>query len=115
MVAGSVGGGVGVEGGADGAEEEEEVVCFGGVCGVFPVDVETVEAEISEEPDGRGGEERAVLRSAGGSGESRGVRPPTDGEQGLELAVGLFEKEQLLRAAVDVVTNIIPRCSLSVG
>ena len=46
------GGGVFVEGGADGLEEEDGVGGFGGIFGVFPVDIETVEAEVFEEFDG---------------------------------------------------------------
>lgn len=45
-------GGVGVEGGAGLAQEEDEVVGAGAVGGVFPVDVEAVEAEVLEEVDG---------------------------------------------------------------
>jgi hypothetical protein len=33
-------------------EEEDEVLCFGCAFGVFPVDVNTVEAEIFDEIDG---------------------------------------------------------------
>jgi hypothetical protein len=45
-VAWGVLGGVGVEGGAAGLEERDVVLCFGGGGGVFPVDVEAVEAPV---------------------------------------------------------------------
>ena len=114
VVARGVGGGVGVEGGADGLEEEEEVVGFGRVGGVFPVDVDAVEAEVGEEADRGGGEEGAVGGAAGGGREGRRVGPPADGEERLELAVGLFQEEELLGAAVDVVARLTPGWGVSV-
>jgi hypothetical protein len=111
-----VGGGVGVESGTDVLEEEEEVVRFGRVGGVLPVDVEAVEAEVSEEADGGGGEHGAGGGARGGRREGGGIGPPADGEERLELAVGLFEEEELLGAAVDVFARLAPGCGrASVG
>ena len=62
-------------------EEVDEVLGFGGGGGVFPVDVEAVEAEVCEEGDGGGGEEGAAGGGGCGGGEVGGVGPAADGEE----------------------------------
>lgn len=41
-------------------------------------------------------------------GEVGGVGPAADGEEDLQVTVGLFEEEELLDAAVDVGAGVVP-------
>ena len=109
VVAWRVGRGVGVEGRAEGLQEEEEVGSVRRGRGVFPVDVEAVEAEVGKEADGGRGEKRAGGWRAGGGGEGWGVGPAADAEEDFEVAVGFLEEEELLDAAVDVFADVVPR------
>ena len=79
-------------------------------CGfrVFPVDVEAVEAEVGDELDGGLGEGLAAGGGGGWEGEVGGVGPAADGEEDFEVAVALFEEEELLDAAVDVGAGVVP-------
>ena len=102
------GGGVAVEASPQGGEEVDVGLGLSGVCGVFPVDVEAVEAEVFEELDGAVGEGLDLLGGVCGGGEVGGVGPAADGEEDVEVGVGLFEEVELLHAAVDVGADIVP-------
>lgn len=97
---------------ADGLEQEDVVGCFGGVGGVFPVDIEAVEAEVCEQFDGGRGKQGAGRGGGGGGGEGGRVGPAADGEERLEVAVGFFEEIELFGAAVEVCSDVVPsyRC-----
>ena len=52
MITPSRAGGIRIQFGADGLQQKDVVGGFGSIRGVFPVDVETVEAEVCEDFDG---------------------------------------------------------------
>jgi len=99
---------VGVEGRADLAQEQDKVCRLDRVGRVLPVDVDAVEAEVGEQPDGRRGEQGPRRRGRGGGGKVCRVGPPADREEDLELPVGPLEEVELLDAAVDVCAYVLP-------
>lgn len=64
-------------------QEEYKVLCLGGILWVFPVDIDAVEAEVSEELDGCAGKGLPPGGCGGGSGEVGAVGPAADGEEGF--------------------------------
>ena len=80
--------------------------------GILPVDVDAVEAEVLDELDAALGEALAAGWGGGWRVEvfgRVGVRPAADGEEHFEVAVALFQQEELLDAAVDVGAHVVPR------
>lgn len=88
-----------VEGGTGGLEELHIIRELGGVSGPLPVDVDAVEAPVSDELDGGGGEEAAPL-IGGGGGAERGRRASTpDRQHYFEPALPVLHDEHLPHAA----------------
>ena len=79
------------------------------VGGIFPVDVQAVEAEVLDEADGGGGECLPAMRRGCWEGEVGGVGPSADGEDDFKMPMGLFEEEELLKAAIEVGARFGPR------
>lgn len=100
---------VAVELGAHGLEEQDHVGGLGGILGVLPVNINTVEAPVLDERDGRLGKVLAVGVGACSRREVCGPGPAANGKHDLELAVGLLELVELLDAAVDVGADVVPR------
>lgn len=96
---------VGVQLAAALLEEENKVLGFSGILGVFPVDVDTVKTQVLHELDGSAGKICSSGSCRSRLGEVDRISPTPNGEESLELPVTLLEKEKLFDAAIDVVSN----------
>jgi len=99
---------VGVKLAAAFRQKLNKVLGLAGISRVLPININPVEPQVLNKLYTRARE----LGTAGSSrcrlGEVSRVRPPPNGEDCLEFAVALLEKVELLDAAVDVVTRIVP-------
>jgi hypothetical protein len=75
---------------------------------IFPIDIDTIETIIKDQPRSRLGKSVTSSIRACSLGEIGRQGPTSDGEKDLELAVLLFEEEQLFDAAIYVVSGFIP-------
>jgi hypothetical protein len=95
-------------------QEENVVLGFGGVLGVFPVNVDAVEAEVFDQLDRRLGEFLAASGGGGRGGEVGGVGPAADGEENFEGTVAGFEDVELFKTAVEVGASVVPGVTFEV-
>lgn len=86
-------------------EEENEVLGFSGILGVFPVDINTVETQVLHKLDGAAGEFCSSGSRRSGLGKVDRISPTSNGEESLELPVTLLEKEKLFDTAINVGTG----------
>ena len=90
-------------------KETDELLGVLGVGGVLPVDVETVETQVLDERHGRGDERVDLGLRVRAGREAGAVRPPADGEEGLEITVLLLQEEELFHTAVDIwAAGVVP-------
>ena len=87
---------------------------FRGVLGIFPVDVDAVEAEVFDQLDGRLSEFLAASGGGGRGGEVGGVGPAADGEEDFEGTVAGFEDVELFKTAVEVDAGVVPGVTFEV-
>lgn len=79
---------------------------------VFPVDVDSIEAQIFDQLDAAISEPLSSLRRRGWLVKMlllMCIRPATDGQKALQVPVLLLFEHDLFDVAVNVVANIIPR------
>ena len=92
----------------DGLEEGDIVLPLLGVGRVLPVDVDTVESQISDKANTCAREPVATCLSGCWGWKVVGVRPSSDRHEELQVTVLALEKVDLLEAAIHVVADIVP-------
>lgn len=86
-------------------EEENKVLSFSSILGVFPVDINTVETQVLYKLDGAAGKLCSSGSRRSRLGKVDRISPTSNGEESLELPVTLLEKEKLFDTAVNVVAG----------
>lgn len=90
-------------------QEKNEVLSLGLVLRVFPVDIETIKAQVLEKLHSALREVLTTSRCGGRRSKVGAVSPATNGKENLEVPVALLEEVKLLDATIHIGANVIPR------
>ena len=102
---------VGVHGMSDLLEEQDVLFALFGAVGIFPVDVYAVKPMVFDQLDAAICEGFAALGCRCWAVQmfgDLGVGPAADGEKDFQVTVALFEQVELLQAAIEVFSGVVP-------
>jgi hypothetical protein len=105
----SILGGIGVERGAAGLQEEDKVAGLCVVCWIFPVYIDPIKAPVFHKSDGSARELSTTSIRAGCSRKVCGVGPASNTKNHFQVAIVLLKDIKLLDTSIGVVSYVIPR------